>query len=457
MTITVKISIRVESETGEGKTVEFRIRSDNLEKDLKAHSQKITEEIGRQVLAGYEAKLKAGEYRAGVSIRTEVRRYHFQGFSLDYRRRSYKMPDGKVYTPLDDLLGFEKYQRRSWKEKEQISALATSLSYRDTARVNSYISQEVVSASTVCRVVSEVGKRIEEQALQFQATEAGKIKAAQLCCEADGIWVSLQKAEKRKEEIRVAIAYTGKKYISKDRRKLLNKVCLTGTGLSSQQWQEMIREKLYASYDLATSKQLLIGGDGSEWVGRSFDLVGVKPVTRILDPYHVKRAICSAFGNVVDTKQVIGQLYKDGFEIIEKTLLDAVVGGSRAEVKARLNCLQYLRKHTEEIIPGPSLGAIESTVGKLIAQRMKTRGVSWSVAGAHAMPMLLMHKQELFDNSFHYETIKSKKKERSKPRSKGENGTIHAASFPVLKAGKMSAPYAKLFKAIINEDLPLSS
>ncbi len=36
--------------------------------------------------------------------------------------------------------------------------------------------------------------------LQFQATEAGKIKAAQLCCEADGIWVSLQKAEKRKEE-----------------------------------------------------------------------------------------------------------------------------------------------------------------------------------------------------------------------------------------------------------------
>jgi len=27
----------------------------------------------------------------------------------------------------------------------------------------------------------------------------------------------------------------------------------------------------------------------------------------------------------------------------------------------------------------------------------------------------------------------------------------------VLKAGKISAPYASLFKAIINDDLPLSS
>jgi len=457
MTITVKLSIRVERETGEGKTLEIRIRSDKFEEDLKANHQMIAEEVGRQVLAEYEAKLKSREYRGGVSIRTAARRYHFQGFSVDYRRRTYKMPDGSVHTPLDELLGFEKYQRRSWKEKEQISAFATSLSYRDTARVNSYIRQEAVSASTVCRVVREVGKRIEAQAQQFQAAEAGKIKAPQLCCEADGIWISLQKAEKRKEEIRVAIAYTGKQFISKDRRKLLNKVCLTGTGLSSQQWQEMIREKLYASYNLATSKQLLIGGDGGEWVGRSFDLVGIHQVTRILDPYHVKRAICASFGHVVDSKQVLEHLYKDGFESIEKSLLDAVAGGSRAEVKARLNCLQYLRKHTEEIVAGPSLGAIESNVGKLIAQRMKTRGVSWSVAGAHAMPMLLLHKQELFENSFHFETIKAKQKETAKPRSKGESGTIHSASFPVLKAGKMSAPYAKLFKAIINDDLPLSS
>jgi hypothetical protein len=117
-------------------------------------------QISKQVLAKYEEKLKAREYRSGVSIRTEGRRYQFQSFSIDYKRRSNRMPDGQVYTPLNGLLGFEKYQRSSWRKKEQLSALATSFSYRYTARVDCYISQQPVSALTACRVVCGVGAKI---------------------------------------------------------------------------------------------------------------------------------------------------------------------------------------------------------------------------------------------------------------------------------------------------------
>ena len=223
----------------------------------------------------------------------------------------------------------------------------------------------------------------------------------------------------RAGEVRVAIAYTGKKYISKDRRKLLNKVCLTAVDVSSQEWQERIREKLYATYDLERCKKLFVGGDGSEWVGRSFDLVGIKQVTRVLDPFHVKRAIHLAFGSALDTQKVITQLYEQGFDAVEKVLLDTVPGETQTVVKARLDCLQYLRNHADEISSAASLGAIESNVDKLVAQRMKTRGVSWSVAGAKAMLALLAHQKELYEHSFLYQNDHRKQTFQTKNTEKG--------------------------------------
>jgi Uncharacterised protein family (UPF0236). len=169
MTITVGLSISVEIENGERKSIQARIRADSFEDDIKQMCQEVIEVTGQEVLAGYEAKLKGG-----VSIRTGARRYQFQGFSISYRRRSYRMPDGRISTPLDEVLGFEKYQRRSGKAKEQICALASSVSYRKAVQINGYINQKLVSASTVCRVVREVGQRIEAQEAQFEAEAAGR-------------------------------------------------------------------------------------------------------------------------------------------------------------------------------------------------------------------------------------------------------------------------------------------
>ena len=85
MTITVTVSINVKVENGEGKNLQSSISTDRLEEDLKGLNQQIIEVMGTMVLAGVEAKLKAGEYREGVSIRTEARRYQFQGFSIEYQ------------------------------------------------------------------------------------------------------------------------------------------------------------------------------------------------------------------------------------------------------------------------------------------------------------------------------------------------------------------------------------
>ena len=453
MTVTVKHSITLTTENGKEITIEGQIRSDHFEDDLTGLSQEFREALAKQTFSEFENKAKAG-----VSVRTEKRRYQFQDFSIEYRRRTFRMADGSEIKPLDELLGFEKYQRQSLKAIEQVGAIASDLSYRKTAEIISYMTKRATSASTIGRQVWRLGKWLEERQMRFEASEPGKIPAPQLFGEADGIWVPLQKAGKKKKvEIRVAIAYTGKKYISKDRKRLLNKTCLTATGIDSQPWQVMIREHLYARYKLEDTKHLWVGGDGAKWVGSTFDLLGVKKVTRILDPYHVKKAITSAFGDSIDSEALIKQLYDKGFDSIEKTLLDAVVGATPPQVKRRLECLSYLRNNAEYIIRGPSMGAIESNVGKLIAQRMKTRGVSWSLAGAKGMPLLILHKQELYEKSFRFEALKTEKKKQMTRKRKRDESTVPKASFTILKTGKISAPYASLFKAIIHDDLPLSS
>jgi hypothetical protein len=453
MTITVNQSITLNTENGRDKTIQRQIRSDYFEDDLTALFQELRAEAAKQIFSEYEHKMKAG-----VSVRTEKRRYQFQDFSVEYRRRTIRMPDGTERKPLDELLGFEKYQRQSLKAIEQVGAIVSDLSYRKTAEVISYMTKRATSASTIGRQVWRLGKWLGERQMRFEASKPGAIAAPQLFGEADGIWVPLQKAGKKKKvEIRVAIAYTGKKYISKKRKRLLNKTCLTATGIESQPWQVMIREHLYAKYKLEDTKQLYVGGDGGNWVGSSFDFLGIKKVTRILDPYHVKKAITTAFGDSIDSEAVIEELYKQGFGAIEKTLLDATVGATEPQVKKRIECLNYLRNNAEFIVRGPSMGAIESNVGKLIAQRMKTRGVSWSRAGAIGMPLLILYKQELYEKSFKFEALKAEKKKQTIRKRKKDESSVHKASFTILKTGKISTPYATLFKAIINDDLPLSS
>ncbi len=400
MTMRVNLSIHVQGENGEGKILQIAVRTEHFEEDIREIVNQTTQAVAGEAFSDFEKRMKASQYPEGVSVRTQERCYRFQRFSIRYRRRSYRLPDGRIWTPLDELLGFSAYQRRTQKAEEQISALAGSLSYRDTAQVNGYVSEQSISPSTVGRVVRRIGQRLTAQEQRYQAEEPGQIKAPELYCEADGVWIALQKEKQRKMEVRVAIAYTGKQYLSGSRKRLKNKICITSIGLPGQQWQEMIRERLYAHYDLQSTKTLVIGGDGSPWVGTSFDLLGIKNPIRILDPYHVKRAISSSFGTSLAVKEVIQQLYSHGFASIEKTLLKACVGGPAATAKVRLDCLQYLRSHADEIIQGFSLGAIESNVGKLVAQRMKTRGVSWSLEGARAMLAILEHKKELFTNSF---------------------------------------------------------
>ncbi len=62
-----------------------------------------------------------------------------------------------------------------------------------------------------------------------------------------------------------------------------------------------------------------------------------------------------------------------------------------------------------------------------------------------------MHKEELYQHSFPY--AKAVKSEEAKTPKKRRNESAKA-SFTILKTGKITTPYAKLFKNLNNANLP---
>ncbi len=225
---------------------------------------------------------------------------------------------------------------------------------------------------------------------------------------------------------------------------------------------------MFAKYDLSSARLLAVGGDGGSWVGSTFNLCGVRHIERVLDPFHIKKAIRAAFSDTLGLSPVYDALFHNGFSAVADLLRPLTKKGRPSIRSTRLNCLRYLENHQDEILPLSerglpfdrlcSLGCMESNIGKAIALRMKTRGCSWSRSGAQAMSAILCHLPELFDHSFHYSdfkklndiTISSRRRQPPRPQPQ-----IHSASFPVVSSGKASAPFYSLFKGIINgSELP---
>ena len=115
MTKVVPISITISIEKGEGEKIEAELSSDTFPQDLAQLGQQMIELAGTKALSALDEQLRKEEYREGKVLRTEQRAYRFPHLSLSCKRRSYRMPDGSVRTPLDALMGFERYQRRSWE------------------------------------------------------------------------------------------------------------------------------------------------------------------------------------------------------------------------------------------------------------------------------------------------------------------------------------------------------
>ena len=255
--------------------------------------------------------------------------------------------------------------------------------------------------------------------------------------------------------------YTGKKAIARERFACENKAVLTQLGGTTEDWRLKWRELAESTYNLSSAQLLVIGGDGASWVKQSFDYVGGKQVA-LLDRFHLVRAVHQAFAKVIDTDALLEKLTQEGFEAVEAEL-KAVLKGK----PERVMVYQYLENNADGLValkhryPSDlaycSLEAIEGNVDKLVRQRMRGRGMSWSRQGAIAMLAILRHKEELQNHAFPYAQISKPTKYRYRVFRGQDDYQPYQASIPAFISPALADPTVQLLKRKLVEDLSLST
>jgi hypothetical protein len=215
-----------------------------------------------------------------------------------------------------------------------------------------------------------------------------------LVVEADGVSVALQREQGRRAEVRVGIAHEGWQQISKERYRLKEKSVYSGIMKGDRFWEGFLLA-LARKYHLDQIAKVIIGGDGAPWVKEGARLLGG---LYELDRFHLKRALHRGLADeplVAEIYQgcIMGEIDKvDRLLIVAQEKADGDKSKEIMKLRAYLmdNC--YGLRDYRLVVDGDGLrglGAIEGKVDKLIADRMKKRGMSWTKQGADRMARLI--------------------------------------------------------------------
>ena len=183
-----------------------------------------------------------------------------------------------------------------------------------------------------------------------------------------------------------------------------------------------------------------------------------------LDKFHLKRAIHRGLANDPLVPEVYQACITGEIEKADRLLLEAQQKGDTDRESEIMGLRGYLmancyglRDYRLEVDDDNlrGLGAIEGNVDKLVANRMKKRGMSWTIRGAQRMARLISLREM---GKIHYWiTHRDKSEERSlsgKEISKGkvtkrqDNGAWFKAEIPALYGPHQNRYWVKMLRAL---------
>ena len=209
---------------------------------------------------------------------------------------------------------------------------------------------------------------------------------------------------------------------------------------------------------------MVVGGDGACWVKNGAELLGG---IYQLDRFHLKRALHRTLDNGL-ALEVYQACIKGEIDKVDRILTQvqqrATVEGAKEVARLRGYLMENsfgLRDYRMEVggdgLRG--LGTIEGNVDKLVANRMKKRGMSWTIKGAHRMTRLVNLREmgELHTCI----TRKDKQRANKSPRQgrqisklKPKAGTAEQlwleAGLPSLSGPHRNRPWVQVLRALIH-------
>ena len=328
----------------------------------------------------------------GFRTRTIVTRFG----EVTIGRRMYRDRSGETLFALDEYLGWKAQQQASASITESMVEMATEMPFRRVVETVSKLTAGVLSPMSAHRLLSaavddaldEERQRVEACFERGEDVCAGVQQVDVLYTEADGVWIHTQREERRSYEIRSGTAYSGWRRVGEDRYELVDKrvYCHASDDMAFWEGASLEWGKQYA---LDEVKLLVVGGDGANWIRSGVQLFG-RAVFQ-LDGFHLSRACGRGYG-----KQLGSAIYdaiRSGSHRYARALMSAA---EPAETPTASRDREYVHSNVttgmdwrNRICNTPaharSLGTMESNGDKLIARRMKKRGMSWTIRGAKRM------------------------------------------------------------------------
>ncbi len=468
----VQISITIKVGESEKKYEEF-IKPGDMEETLQRMAIAIGQESMVMSIREIDKQITKQVPKDWQNVGTEGRWLVSLLGAMRYKRRIYLDEERRRRKPVDELLGIEKYDRTSGRVQEMGASLACMGTYRLAANQLSYLIKTPISHSVVQRMAWRTGNRIAdgeeaERKRVFdhgEAVDAGQIKAPVLYGESDGVWIHLQREERRSAEVRVAIMSTGRKQIGKDRYRFENKHCITAIGLNSEMWQEQIVRESHLYYDLSETKRLICGGDGNQWVRHSFDRLEI-PQEFILDRFHLRRAARRAFHHQAEAALIVSRLRQNGFSSVSTDLRQRIEQSDGRERQMLKDFYRYIHNNQDGLLDleyrgvdlPAYLGGIEGNVDKLVVHRMKGRGCSWRLRGLRAMLALCRYCDDLKNHSYRYLPLSIPTKSiHSVQKLDVQYFEMLPKSMPILYGSDHDKPWVNTLRKIVHGRVSLFS
>ncbi len=325
--------------------------------------------------------------------------------SVTIERRLYRDREGNYRFLLDEALGLMPGKRLSPKLAEMALELASQSSFRFAARVISKFTKERISHMTLHNMVASCGdeKNEEEERQRAALFESGELPPSEnreverLMVEADGVGIALQREKKKRAEIKLAVAYEGWEPDGKARFRTVGKTVHSGLCPGEEFWQDF-SVTLAKKYRLPGVSELILGGDGASWITSGSSLLPFKCFQ--LDRFHLSRALRTALGPDKGKVAIAYRSACGGDAGRLEEVLNEAEASSSGEKKERIrktrtylarnrNGLADWRKVTGAGEEARGMGVIETNGDKLLANRVKKKGMSWTEKGADRMAKVI--------------------------------------------------------------------
>lgn len=352
-----------------------------------------------------------------------------------YIRRRYKERGkrGGRYL-VDEKLGMGKREQTSpGKQKAEIESAVDARSYRKAAAEEERWAGVQRSHESIRQLVVKEGQRIKEQReAQIQEAEIaayhGKDGAGAqhhkpadtVYVEADSTYVSVQRKKRseeqgrkqvrrrpKKAEVKLGIVYGGHadRYAGGQggQKRLKEKQVYVAVGEPGESFMRKFSIVCEMKHMISAARRVIVGGDGAQWIKDGMKDYFVNGIY-VLCKYHLNRALKRALGyNKALEKQIRTLLKHDQIGAGIKTLTRVIQSAadlSNKQIKKLkelrgyitsnaegINAIERLKKEVDPVERTMirQTGAIEGNIDKVIAQRMKGKGMSWSVRGAEGI------------------------------------------------------------------------